>query len=305
MLVLIIGGAAKFSLDNWIASSFWFVTFFWIPVWTAAYLIATLRRKGIERTVLEWLILVVCMALGNSVTDLLNHYVYQIPRMGLFVIANGVWWGSILYFATRFYESRRKIAKEKAFRKRAQLESLRYQLNPHFMFNSLNTISAYIHSNPELADEVLHELADILRYSLDTAAKQRVPLEQELNIINKYLNIEKARFGDNLTVNIDIDEALKNISIPPLLIQPVIENAIKHNQFHQQLTINLAIKSYNDKMQIEICDNGDGFPKEVLARGFGQGVGMKNLKQRVEQLKQGNITLTNNQGAQVLLEMAL
>lgn len=305
MLILILAGAAKFSVDNWIASSFWFVTFFWLPVWGAAYLIARLRKAEIEITMLEWFILVSCMALGNSVTDLLNHHVYQIPRMGVFVIANGVWWGSILYFATRFFESRKKIAKEKAYRKQAQLESLRYQLNPHFMFNSLNTISAYIHTNPNLADEVLHELADILRYSLDTAAKQRVPLEQELDIINKYLNIEKARFGDNLTINIDIEETLKNISVPPLLIQPVIENAIKHNQSHQQLTINLSIKSDNNKMYIEINDNGKGFPEDVLKQGFGQGIGMKNLKERVEQLKQGKITLTNKQGANVILEMAL
>jgi LytS/YehU family sensor histidine kinase len=242
--------------------------------------------------------------------------------MGVFVILNGLLWGSGIYFVSRHLESKKNIAQEKQARKQAQLQTLRYQLNPHFMFNSLNTISAYIHSNPDLADEVLHELADILRYSLDTGEAVSVNLQQEIDIINKYLNIEKVRFGDRLVINFDIPDKLLNTQVPPLILQPIVENAIKHNSTQTTLKITLKVEKtahqghFNNQqhLQISISDNGSGFSDEILAKGFGKGIGMKNLQMRMEQLPQGKVTLSNNstteiitdnKGATVTLEMAL
>jgi LytS/YehU family sensor histidine kinase len=225
--------------------------------------------------------------------------------MGAFVIFGGFTWAVPIYFVCRFIESKKNIASEKSARKQAQLETLRYQLNPHFMFNSLNTISAYIHTKPDLADEVLHELADILRYSLDTARTKSIPLQQEIDIINKYFNIEKARFGDRLTVNYDISDVLLTHKIPPLLLQPIVENAIKHNAKQTELIINIKVEKKDDLLKVIISDNGSGFNETVLSQGFGQGVGMKNLQQRVAQLNQGKMTLNNKNGAEVLLEMAI
>ena len=186
------------------------------------------------------------------------------------------------------------------------------------MFNSLNTISAYIHSNPDLADEVLHELADILRYSLDTGEKNSVSLQQEIAIIHKYLNIEKARFGDRLTVNLNIPAELLNTQVPPLILQPIVENSVKHNAQQTELTITIKVeKVINRKdeiLKILISDNGSGFSEAVLAKGYGQGIGMKNLQQRMQQLPQGKVSLSNGTsdkasadktGATVLVEMAL
>ncbi len=186
------------------------------------------------------------------------------------------------------------------------------------MFNSLNTISAYIHSNPDLADEVLHELADILRYSLDTGEVSSVSLQQEIAIINKYLNIEKARFGDRLIVIFNIPEDLLNTEVPPLLLQPIVENAIKHNAKKTALTITITvertIQSSGPLLITTISDNGTGFTEEVLVKGYGKGVGMKNLQLRMKQLPQGSILLRNEKtiekaressGATVRLEMAL
>jgi len=305
-LGLVFLGVSSFNLVNAKASAIWFVTFFWLPVWTAAVFIFWLRKKTINNTLIEWFITVLCMTLGNAVTDnLLSLLFEQYTKMGGFVIFNGLLWGSVIYFITRYIESRKKISNEKHFRKQAQLETLRYQLNPHFMFNSLNTISAYIHSNPDLADEVLHELADILRYSLDTADQQRISLQQEIDIIKKYLNIEKARFGDKLTVSFDISPSLANIQLPPLLLQPIIENSIKHNIKQQKLIIKIAIHPIKNGLELTISDNGKGFSKQILEQSFNHGVGMKNLSQRIAQLKNGKITLANNNGAQIKLEMAL
>jgi LytS/YehU family sensor histidine kinase len=177
------------------------------------------------------------------------------------------------------------------------------------MFNSLNTISAYIHSNPDLADEVLHELADILRYSLDTGEQNSVSLQQEVAIIDKYLNIEKARFGDRLNVKVDIPTPLLNTQVPPLILQPIIENAIKHNAKQTALTISISVKKNDKTIVISISDNGSGFNDEVIKKGYGQGVGMKNLQQRMLQQPKGKVLLSNgtgdNSGATIILEMSI
>lgn len=305
-LAIVITNSAPISIDTVIASLVWFVTFYWIPVWAAATLIFQLRKNGNKKIALEWLIAVVFMATGNVVTDHVLVSLYDDYRpLGVFVIFNGLIWGSCIYCICIYIESKKKVALEKHSRKKAQLATLRYQLNPDFMFNSLNTISAYIHTNPDLADEVLHELADILRYSLDTAEQTLIPLEQELAIIEKYLNIEKARFGEKLQVNYTLPEQLKNIHIPPLIIQPIIENAIKHNAHQNSLTVNIELTVIDSLVRVKISDNGIGFNEHVLKNDYGTGVGMKNIQQRVSQLGNSKITLSNNNGAVVCLELVV
>lgn len=313
---LLISGVTPLSFGTLLATCIWFVFFYWLPVWGAAYLILTIRSKGYENTVVEWLVAVSSLTIGLSITDWLLSLAFDgFSSMGSFVFFGGLSWGTPIYFITRYIESRGRISREKQAKKQAQLQTLRYQLNPHFMFNSLNTISAYIHSNPELADEVLHELADILRYSLDTGEEDSVALQQEIAMINKYLSIEKARFGERLTINFDIPEDLLNTRVPPLILQPIVENAIKHNAKQTALTITIKVEKILHKNQqtlvITISDNGTGFNDDVLTKGFGQGVGMKNLQLRVQQLPKGKVTLNNNNstsnttGATVMVELGL
>lgn len=313
-IALNIAGMAFFDVKGVLTSLTWFVTFFWLPVWATAIVILSLRSKGVNNTVVEWSIAVVAMVVGNTVTDQILPLIYSHYKgMGWFVIFNGMIWASPIYFITRYIENRKNINEEKSARKQAQLATLRYQLNPHFMFNSLNTISAYIHTKPDLADEVLHELADILRYSLDTAEKQSIALQQEVNIIEKYLTIEQARFGDRLTINYNIPQALTNILVPPLILQPIIENSVKHNHTQKALNLFLSIKEIDhQRIRIIITDNGKGFSASVLKQGHGKGIGMKNLQQRIHQLPKGKVRLSNHipnkeqqhTGAIVTLEMA-
>ncbi|WP_367998461.1 sensor histidine kinase [Pseudoalteromonas carrageenovora] len=305
-LGLIIANSAPFTTGSALAATVWFVTFYWVPVWSAAAVIFYLRNKHINKIAFEWLIAVVFMALGNVITDTVLTLLFDGHKsMGVFVVFNGLLWGSCIYFTSIFIENKKRATAEKHALKQAQLATLRYQLNPHFMFNSLNTISAYIHTNPDLADEVLHELADILRYSLDTAEQQQIPLQQELTIIEKYLNIEKARFGDKLQVNYHIPNTLKNISLPPLLIQPIIENAIKHNAKQTSLILNITLSELPNGVKIQISDNGKGFSSDVIKHGHGSGIGMKNILKRVKQLGKSKVLLSNNNGAVVTLELTL
>jgi signal transduction histidine kinase len=311
---LIVFGVTSISLDTLLATSIWFICFYWLPIWLAAFLILSIRTKGFHSVLLECFIAVLSMSLGLSITNQLLTFTFDgYASMGNFVFFGGFSWGVPIYFISRYIENRGRISQEKQARKQAQLQTLRYQLNPHFMFNSLNTISAYIHSNPDLADEVLHELADILRYSLDTGEANSVSLQQEIAIIDKYLNIEKARFGDRLTINLDIPAELLNTQVPPLILQPIVENAVKHNAQKTQLTITIKVdkvtKHKDDILRISITDNGSGFSEEVLAKGYGKGVGMKNLQQRMQQLAQGKVILSNgttdNSGANIIMEMAV
>ena len=316
---LIVFDVTSISLNTLLATSIWFVCFYWLPVWLAALLIFSIRLRGFHNVLLECFVAVLSMSLGLAITNQLLLFTFDsYASMGNFVFFGGITWGIPIYFISRYIESRGKILQEKQARKQAQLQTLRYQLNPHFMFNSLNTISAYIHSNPDLADEVLHELADILRYSLDTGEANSVSLQQEIAIIDKYLNIEKARFGDRLTVNLDIPAELLNTQVPPLILQPIVENAVKHNAQQTQLTITIKVekiaKRKDEILRISISDNGSGFSEAVLTKGYGKGIGMKNLQQRMQQLPQGKVSLSNGTsdkasadktGATVLVEMAL
>lgn len=284
----------------------WFLLFFLLPAWLSASIIIPLRNRGKSPAVFEWLFYCTLSIIGNWAVDYLLSKVLQwVPSMGTFIFFNGFLWATIFYFGLKVYEGRKRIQQEKKAKQKAQLETLRYQLNPHFMFNSLNTISAYIHSKPDTADEVLHNLADVLRYSLDTAEKTTVSLSEELAIIDTYLAIEQVRFGERLTVVKNIDSNLLTQPIPPLLLQPIIENSIKHCAQQKQLTITITIEKMANYLMVRIEDNGLGFSEKVIKQKHGQGIGLKNLKSRIEQIPKSTLILKNTPGACIEMEIKL
>ena len=118
----------------------------------------------------------------------------------------------------------------------AQLQNLRSQLQPHFLFNALNTISSTMYDDPEKADEMLERLSELLRMSLRTAQRDEVPLSSELETLDCYLAIMKARFGEKLNVRIDVDPAVRDASVPSMVLQPLVENAIRHGEGKIEVT---------------------------------------------------------------------
>ena len=140
-LGLIIANSAPFTAGSALAATVWFVTFYWAPVWSAAAVIFYLRNKHINKIAFEWLIAVVFMALGNVLTDIVLTQLFDGHKsMGVFVVFNGLLWGSCIYFTSIFIENKKRATAEKHALKQAQLATLRYQLNPHFMFNSLKIL---------------------------------------------------------------------------------------------------------------------------------------------------------------------
>ena len=164
----------------------------------------------------------------------------------------------------------------------ANLQALQRQLHPHFLFNTLNTISALMHRDTEAADSMLEKLGDLLRLSLDRVGTQLVSLQDELDFLRKYLEIEKTRFGDRLQVHIEVDLDTLDAAVPNLVLQPLVENALRHG-IGPKIgggRIDVVSRRDGDNLYLEVRDNGVG----LTADAFHNGVGLTNTRSRLEHL---------------------
>lgn len=187
---------------------------------------------------------------------------------------------------------------------RAQLEALKIQLQPHFLFNTLNTISALLHRDAEAADRVLSRLGDLLRLSLQHSGKQEVMLRQELEFLERYLEIQQTRFQDRLTVRFDTDPEVLDALVPTLVLQPLVENAVRHAIEPRAARGHLDIRARrrDGRLRLEVADDGPGLgpagPGDINGAGIpstGSGIGLANTRARLEQLygKGHRFTLAN------------
>ncbi|VAX18007.1 Autolysin sensor kinase [hydrothermal vent metagenome] len=164
--------------------------------------------------------------------------------------------------------------------KEAELKSLKYQINPHFIFNSLNSISSLTISDPEKAREMSVNLSNFLRKTLTENEKQKITLKDEIDNIKLYLEIEKVRFDERLEFIINVDENCENYKIPNMILQPIVENAIKHGVYEsvEKVTINFTCALMNNFIAITITNNFD--PASVSE--IGEGIGLKNIRDRLK-----------------------
>mgnify|MGYP000085148321 CR=1 FL=1 len=178
-------------------------------------------------------------------------------------------------------EKDQKTAELEVLKARAELEALQSKINPHFLFNSLNSIAGLTTIQPEKAEEMTLKLAQLFRSTLKFTDQSFSTIQEELRIIETYLEIEKIRFGKRLSYSIDVSPSLLNISIPQLLIQPIVENAIKHGIEPKTDggTITVSIQKNNEMCVIFVQDSGVGF-KSTASFGYG----LTNVKKRLENL---------------------
>jgi two-component system, LytTR family, sensor kinase len=189
---------------------------------------------------------------------------------------------SARYFA--LYRTRHLDASELEARlAKTHLQVLKMQLQPHFLFNTLNTIAELVHTDPETADQMITRLGKLLRLSLDHASHQVVPLRQEADFLRVYLEIEQVRFQDRLVVVWDLSADTLDAAVPTLLWQPVLENAIRHGVTPLAGRGRIVIDSRREgeDLVLEIRDNGQGLPPGGVPR---EGVGLRNVRERVAQL---------------------
>jgi signal transduction histidine kinase len=166
----------------------------------------------------------------------------------------------------------------------AQLTALKMQIHPHFLFNTLNSISALLHKDVEVADRMIARLSDFLRMTLRNSGTSAVTLEQELEFLTTYLEIEKIRFQDKLLVEMEIDDVALDAKVPNLILQPLVENAVRHGVAKQTGVGRLRIQAdrVGDRLVINIEDNGPG-PNGIARPKNGHGVGLANTRARLEQ----------------------
>jgi len=167
----------------------------------------------------------------------------------------------------------------------AQLEALQRQLHPHFLFNTLNTISALMHRDAQAADEMLVRLSDLLRLTLDRVGTQQVPLKDEVDFLRKYLEIEETRFGDRLEVTIDVDPDVLDAPVPNLVLQPLVENALRHGLAPKigGGRVDVSARQVGGGLTLTVRDNGVGLSPDTLD-ALHSGVGLSNTRSRLENL---------------------
>ncbi|TYK67474.1 histidine kinase [Colwellia echini] len=200
-------------------------------------------------------------------------------------------WTSIFFimlYNTKLQKEHERLLTAQTLVKDAQLQMLRYQLNPHFMFNTMNAISTLILKNEnDKANEMLDKLCDFFRYTLDFKPKSKTTLKKELELLRLYLSIEKVRFGDRLTIEFDINEAALKCQVPNMLLQPLVENAIKYAIEPRKRGGKITIKAtcVNHKLNLQVLDDGHGNNAKAQ-QGFG--IGISNSKARLDAMFNGD-----------------
>lgn len=192
-----------------------------------------------------------------------------------------------VYYIIRYFEHMQKREQEKgelALKNREmQLSLLKSQINPHFLFNTLNSINTLVGSSKEQARKVITQLSDIFRYALDSHGDKPVKLVQELDFIDNYIRIQQVRFGDRLKFVKQIDYTCLGIVIPPMILQPLVENSVKYGIAPKDEggTIVVTVKRINQMIFFEVKDDGLGINSKKIMDGNSSGVGIRNTDERL------------------------
>jgi two-component system LytT family sensor kinase len=257
-----------------------------------------LIRPRLEKTSPDWL------RLGLEMTFLLlDHVVGAVVALlvfsrifGFAVVPNAAWLGvaaMVVLFpivhgtemALRFFrqaqEKERQQERLQALATEAELRALKAQINPHFLFNTLNTIAELIHADSHKAEATVERLSEMFRYVLNGSERGLVPLEEELAFLDDYLEIERVRYGERLRITRSIPPAALGLLVPSLVLQPLVENAIRHGQGADgSIDLGIDIRSDAGQAMIAISDQGPGMPARARI-GEGPGHGLHNVDQRL------------------------
>jgi two-component system LytT family sensor kinase len=255
------------------------------------------------RTVAPHLMLMLPLAPAQIVTTHTVHYLglalfgrEPAVTLGAFLggLSGGIVWGTLtgfLYYWVilgiqaavayqRLYREQRVAAAELEGRlTEARLEALRLQLHPHFLFNTLNAISAFVGADPDRARRMIARLGELLRRTINGGTAAELPLSRELDLLAPYLEIQRIRFGDRLAIDLDVPDAAADALVPTFMLQPLLENAVEHGvkRTPNGARVRLSAEREGDRLRLEIADNGPG-PRP---HGGGDGVGLANTRARL------------------------
>jgi two-component system LytT family sensor kinase len=220
-------------------------------------------------------------AMGPRAWDLVFRGTWMFQAMNAIVLYGAVLAGTLAWQGARGARDHERLQHELALAAReAELRALNAQLEPHFLLNTLKSVLALIDERPRDARLMIERLSELLKAAFDEMEEREVPLGRELDLIEAYLGIEQVRFGDRLRVSIDVPDALRTLRVPPLLLQPIVENAIKHAVATRSGPAFISIRASvsNEQVRIDVCDSGAGFDYATAAR---RGHGLELAERRL------------------------
>jgi two-component system LytT family sensor kinase len=245
-----------------------------------------------------------------TVEDLMRVWWFSVKP---FLLINNLALHFLIYWALvalahalgHYGRSRARAADMEARLRQAQVQLLRTQLQPHFLFNALNTIAELIHEDPERADQMIGRLSDLLRATLDVGNRPKVTVAEEIDLVRHYLAIQQARFGDRLAVSIEVPVDCEAALVPHLCLQPLIENAVRHGLAPRAEggTLGVAVSRHAGELLLTVEDDGVGWSDGVPVEGIGLG----NTRARLQSLygDAGALTMSRRSGGGTVVRVVL
>jgi two-component system, LytTR family, sensor kinase len=243
-----------------------------------------------------------------TIEQALRHYFTRHTQVSLLTYWMLV--GAVQLYQMRDEARKRELrsAKLEAQLSATQLEMLRAQIHPHFLFNTLQAATMLIHEDPDGAEDVLLRLSELLRVAVDEAHIQEIPLHRELEVLDLYLGIQARRFGDRLRFEVSIDPNVRDCLVPTLILQPLVENAIRHGIGRHKGSDTVSVRGFQEGefLRLEVCDLNSSL-EDKPSRLLGRGVGLANTRARLEQLYGGRqeFVLRNLEPTGVCAELSI
>lgn len=237
--------------------------------------------------------------LGNTQASLSSNFNMQLQVILNWALLLLFW--SLLFFTANYFLNYRteqiRTAKLEAENQQFEVQQLKSQLNPHFLFNALNSIKALINENPDQARDAINKLSNLLRRTLNTSGEELIYLSEEVNLVESYLTLEKIRFEERLNYNIEICEKCLESKIPPLLLQTLVENAVKHgiDKSIKGGTVSVKMELLNNIVDIQIINPGNLTPSK------NKGIGLQNSRRRLRLIFGHNASLKLTQKENTVL----
>ena len=301
---IIDGGGLQYAILFVFTIPIWWIIFIRLKNWTLLGRIALhLLFLPLFIVLTQQVYYLISEALGwghlrgsGSVWDLYIPAMFYLIQFGIF------------HSYEHYKENQRKLKVEGELRQAAlksELAAIKAQLNPHFLYNVFNTINASVPPKQEKTRQMIATLADLFRYQLRASKTEFVPLSDELEFINKYLELEKARFEERLDVEINVPEELWNEKIPPMLLQPLVENSVKHGISNSLKggKITLTVFKQDNTLKFEIADTGTGVKDKTNL--FGRGIGLSNTQLRLQKMYQSHLEILDNDPQGLKIRFAL
>jgi two-component system LytT family sensor kinase len=334
--LLVFAGWTALAIFFAVSSSLTYVSTYRPPQWRFTLLMALTEwyAWGVLTPVVAWLARRFPLRAGRIGTSLPVHVLagfllaiikvtltrtLRVPLLttsGYFLISNlathyVIYWALVAAVHALAYhragrEGELRASQLEARLAQARLQLLTMQIHPHFLFNTLNAISELVHEDPPAAERMIASLSELLRETLDAGSTDRVPLARELELLDLYVDIQRARFGDRLNVHVRVDGGAERVLVPHLILQPLVENSIRHGLAARVSAGRIEIRAIrrDAELVIEVEDDGSGLGKGASGH---EGVGLGNTRARLQELygAHQSVEIRNTDGGGALVRLVL